>query len=305
MKYISTAVTLGLCFPAYAANISLEEGKYLANQYQLLAQKYQRIATGYQKLAAPIQNKTTTIIEAEKTNTPTQTFPKISQLIIPNNEQWKGTNASVGGTLDTGNSAGTNFDSALFLVYQPMQDDYYGWKFSLNSNYQYVSTEKEGATTNKLTFVQLSQYMFDHINSVFTNLSYINDKYDTFTYQSNESIGYTRMLYKQNDMSVVLQLGPGFLQTQETGTNKFKNVPSWLTIATYTWNLTPDTTFVQTFQNTAASTNTNTNFTSSLITTLYKNIAIQTSFEWQYDSKIASDKKAVNTLTKLSLVYNF
>ena len=305
MKCISTVVVLGLCFPAYAVNISLEEANYLADQYQLLAQKYQRIANGYQKLATPIQKTKAAIKKVESTNTTPRTLSQITPPIIPQHNQWKGTNASVGGTLNTGNSAGTNFDSAIFLVYQPMPDGYYGWKFSLNSNYQYVSTKEKGATTNKLTFVQISQYMFDHINGVFTSLSYINDKSDTFTYQSNESIGYTRMLYHQNDVSVVLQLGPGFLQTQETGTNEFKNVPSWLTIATYTWNLTPDTTFVQTFQNTAASTNTNTTLTSSLNTTLYKNLAIQTSLQWQYDSKTASDKKSINTLTKLSLVYNF
>jgi putative salt-induced outer membrane protein len=305
MKCISIAVIFGLSFSAYAANINLEEAKYLADQYQLLAQKYQRIANGYQKLATPIQNTIIAIKKTENTNTTPQILSQITPLIIPQHNQWKGTNASIGGTLDTGNSAGTNFDSVIFLVYQPMPDDDYGWKFSLNSNYQYIGTEEKGATTNKLTLVQLSQYMFDHINGVFANLAYINDKNDTFTYQYNESIGYTRMLYHQNDMSIVLQLGPGFLQTQETGTNEFKNVPSWLTIATYTWNLTPDTAFVQTFQNTAASTNTNTTLTSSLTTTLYKNLAIQTSFEWQYDSKVASDKKSVNTLTKLSLVYNF
>ena len=310
---IISGIFLGI---AYSADLTPAqvEAQAMAKQYQALADKYQNMANEYRAKSIPIP---TTLDKKDKNSgkatskhkdtQPTNSTAIAAVPIAPAYNPWTGTNASAGGTNNTGNSGGRNFNSGLFLSYSPTPTKDYGWQFTLNNTYQYSQTNEKGATANKFVLNQQNNYMFNEYNGIFAKVIYTNDKFDTFKYQSQENVGYTRLLYRNNDNTIklVLNAGPGFLQTRSAATNEFKNVPSWLTLFTYSWNITPDTTFKQTAQNTLASTNTNTLLVSAITTTLYKQLALQTSFQWSYDSKVAADKYSVNTLTKLSLVYNF
>ena len=314
---LSLSIISGICLgTAYSADLTPAqvEAQAMAKQYQALADKYQNMANEYRAKSTPTlakdDIKKDTISETTSTKSDTQPENSAAVATVPTPpayNPWAGTNASAGGTNNTGNSGGRNFNSGLFISYSPTPTKDYGWLFTLNNTYQYSQTDAKGATANKFVLTQKTNYMFNEYNGLFANFIYTNDKFDTFKYQTQENIGYTRLLYKNDDntMKLVLNAGPGFLQTRSAETNEFKNAPSWLTLFTYSWNITPDTTFTQTAQNTLASTNTNTLLVSAITTTLYKQLALQTSFQWSYDSKVAEDKYSVNTLTKLSLVYNF
>ncbi len=318
---LSLSIISGICLgTAYSADLTPAqvEAQAMAKQYQALADKYQNMANEYRAKSIPIP--TTLARDEDKKDEssekapskPKDTQPANSAAVAtvptpPAYNPWAGTNASAGGTNNTGNSGGRNFNSGLFLSYSPTPTKEYGWLFTLNNTYQYSQTNENGSTANKFVLTQKTNYMFNEYNGVFANAIYTNDKFDTFKYQTQENIGYTRLLYKNDNdtMKLVLNAGPGFLQTRSAATNEFKNAPSWLTLFTYSWNITPDTTFTQTAQNTLSSTNTSSLLVSAITTTLYKQLALQTSFQWSYDSKVAADKYSVNTLTKLSLVYNF
>ncbi len=301
-KVLSTSIILSLCAHfAFATGLTPEQTKALrmAKQYQTLANKYQKIADEYQAKVTPNQPS----LQKTKQTTLAQSTPAKPQ--APAYNEWEGTNASAGGTYNTGNSGGSNFTGGFLLSYQPTPAKEHGWLFTLNSAYQYAQTAADGSTANRFVMTQKTNYMFNEYNGVFGNIVYTNDKFDTFKYQTQENIGYTRLLFKNPKMSLILNAGPGFLQTRNAQTNQFKNAPSWFTLLTYSWAISPDTVFTQTAQNTTASTNTNTLLVSAITTTLYKKLALQTSFQWAYDSKADTDRKSVNTLTKLSLVYNF
>jgi putative salt-induced outer membrane protein YdiY len=263
------------------------------------AKKYQYLANKYSKMAQEYANKANK--EKDTTKKTVIAVPK------PIYNPWQGTNASAGGNYNTGNTAGSNLNTGLLLTYSPTPASDYGWVFNLNSTYQYSQSKNDGMTANKLVSSQTSTYMFNQNNGVFTNVSYTNDHFDTFKYQLNESLGYKRVLYKNysNTMILSINLGPGFIQTRTTETNYFQNAPSFYTLITYDWNLSQDTVFSQTLTNTASKTNTNTTINSSVTTTLYNSLALQTSFEWSFDSKVAAGLEHVNTLSKIGLIYNF
>ena len=263
------------------------------------AKKYQYLANKYSKMAQEYASQATK--EKETTKKKPIEVPK------PKYNPWQGTNASAGGNYNTGNTAGSNINTGLLLTYSPTPAKDYGWVFTLNSTYQYAQSKNDGMTANKLVSSQTSTYMFNQNNGIFTNVSYTNDHFDTFKYQLSENLGYKRVLYKNysDTMSLSVNLGPGFTQTRTTSTNYFQNAPSFYTLVTYNWNLSQDTTFSQTILNNASKVNTNTTLESSVTTTLYNALALQTSFEWSFDSKVATGLEHVNTLSKIGLIYNF
>lgn len=309
MKILKSIILLSLIANSYATSLTAEQKFYQsqAKEYQKLADKYQNMSDQFRAKSPLKETKTVSSTESIKASEKTSDGVIATKPIVPAYNPWSGTNASAGGTYNTGNSGGSTFNSGLLLSYSPTPAKNYGWLFTLNNSYQYTQTNKDGSTANKFVLTQKTNYMFNEYNGIFSNIIYTNDKFDTYKYQTQENIGYTCLLYKNaNDsMNLILNSGPGFLQTRESSNNEFKNAPSWFTLFTYTWNMTPDTTFRQTAQNTLASTNTNTTLVSAITTTLYKKLALQTSFQWSYDSKVATDKYGVNTLTKMSLIYNF
>ena len=260
--------------------------------YEYMAKKYSEMAAEYRQKIDKIKKSQT-----QKNNT----------LETSNYDPWQGTNASASGNYNTGNSAGTNINTGLLLSYSPTPASQHGWLFTLDTTYQYAENQTDGATANKLVSSQTNKYMFDNTNGIFSTITYTNDKFDTFKYQMSENLGYSRVLFSNldNSINLTLNLGPGFIQSRSALSNEFTNALSILTLFTLTWNLNPDTIFTQTLNNNASSTNTNTTITSAITTTLYHNLALQTSFQWSYDSKVAEGLDDINTLTKIGLIYHF
>ncbi|WP_119343953.1 DUF481 domain-containing protein [Facilibium subflavum] len=220
-------------------------------------------------------------------------------------EPWKGTSFGLGGSMTTGNSASTNYNGNANLSYTPIIP----WQNTLTMNYLYSRDDRDngdGVKTNKFNAFAKTSWNFDKNNGIYFSVNYLNNQLDTYSYILTESLGYLRQLYSNDNMTLSVSTGPSLTQQKVKQTGEFSNAVGWQSGLDYVWNFTDSSSFKQSFLvNYAGDNGTTYQSNSSLSTQLYKNLALQFSFQVNGSSWASSGKKRVGTTTTTSLVYNF
>ncbi len=263
------------------------------NQYKLLADEYQQKANYYKGLSGiyesqPTSNKLLTALAP----------PKKENEYNP----WQGSLFGVGGGNVTGDSANTNFSGNFILNYKQLESST-GWNSNSIGQYDYLSAQGSPNKKNRLYLQQNNSYMYDKFNGLFGQVSYLNDANDGYNYVWNENIGYQLQLFNNDDMNLLLNVGPGLQQRELTTGIGNETQPQWLTQATYNLRINEVLTFYEQLQNTATATN-NTTYSISQINLLVGNgFSIGINYQITYNTQAPQGKSPTTTITSFQVNY--
>lgn len=217
---------------------------------------------------------------------------------------WKGTNVSLGGSANTGNTTAQQANSALNISYRVNK-----WLWTSNNTFNFARTKGKGVTTSKLYLMGQAQYNFSQKNYSFEQLNYTDDRFDGYRYTANALLGYGRHLFDYESVSLDGQLGPGIQRTvkEDTPTDdgKTKNLLAFSGTLNLNWQMSKNGTFSEIFNVTSSSQNVRYLSTTSISANVMNHVALQLSFQASKDSKPLPGKKATNTVTTIALVYTF
>lgn len=286
-------------------------------QAQAMAEKYKAIAAHYEEIAAKFDQSQDDKNKESDSNSDTKDSQATSdsketikeKMENPEKSPWDGTNASLGFQYNTGNTFTRNLAAATSISYKASEK----WLNTLTANYQNnFDYNKDQTTANKFYSSGQTEYDFNKYNGVYLNVQYLNDQLSGYVYQTNENVGYKRLIFKNDSMNLNLFVGPGLQQTRQTEDTggAFQNEPSIQVKTQYNWNINDKTTYQQTLQWLKTPINYQVGLTMSLSTSIYNSLGLQPSFTLNYNSnppvdKNGNQKKKLDTVTQLSLVYNF
>ena len=218
-------------------------------------------------------------------------------------EPWKGTSVSFGGGIVTGNSAAINYNSSANISYNPIIP----WQNTLIMSYLYNRDDVangKGVKMNKFQVKIKSSWNFNKNNGVYSQINYLNNQLDTYTYILSESVGYQRKLYSSDSMSFDTTIGRSLTQQKIKEIGKSSNALGAQVGLDYLWNFTKMSSFKQSFLvNWAANNATTYQANSTLVTEMYRNLTLQLGFQINGSSWASLDKKRVNTVMSTKIAY--
>lgn len=233
-------------------------------------------------------------------NTAAKTCNDTPQLKSP----WDGTNASINGNINTGNTNAKNIGSALNIAYAKNR-----WTWVGQAQSQWA---KSNGTLNKEKYYFSAQgnYAFNQAKSefVFGQSNVTFDTFSPYAYQLVIAGGYGRDLYKSDTTVFSMQVGPGLRRNKDRAT-EVTGTRSILTTATHlSWKLSAAGTITQNIRFDYGSPydylQTVTAFTNKIV----GNLALQVSYQTDYYTSIppaSTNTEKLDTTTAISLVYNF
>lgn len=281
------------------------EEKYL--KYKKLAEQQDNITKKECDSIPPTENG----IE-DKANTVDQTTSNNSKEDKKTiNNPWKGTSIGLGGSIVTGNSATTNLNAGVSINYKPIEK----WQSSLLFNYLYSHddnvSDTSGVRVNRAQLSANTSWNFDKINGVYGNLNFLRDELDVFRYVFMESLGYKRVLYKNDNMSLNITAGPSLTQNKLASTGcQFSSGIGAQSGLQYVWNFTEKTSFREEFivnysyQNNKVNPNVFIYQNNSILSTnIYKDLSLQLQFQLNGTNLHTAGKKPITTITTTALTY--
>lgn len=219
-----------------------------------------------------------------------------------NPSNWKGTNLSLGGSTNTGNTTSQNANAALNIRYAPSK-----WTLTSGDTFDFAHTRGKGVTASKLYLMGQAQYAFTKRNYVFEQLNYTDDRFDGYKYVANGLAGLGRRILDYPTFFLDLQAGPGVqrsVEKQEQGGDSVDLIVITGTLNS-TWNFSSNGALSENFNVASSSQNVRYMSTTSLSANVMNHVALKLSFQATRDSKPLPKKKATNTATIVSLVYTF
>jgi putative salt-induced outer membrane protein len=211
---------------------------------------------------------------------------------------FKGTNASAGAVINTGNTNSSNITANGLLQYT-----YKNWVNALSLNYQREQNGTEGLKANRLFLQGQSRYNLDKKQFLYTQINYIQDKFEGYNYIANWGAGYGRYIEMPKNMSLDWLAGPGINQYQDINNNT-RTRPSAQVGIDYAWNIKPDLEFSENLQSIATVDDVRTISTTGLTTKITRHFSMELMFQAINDNHPPAGKNGFNTFTTLQLAYN-
>ena len=222
--------------------------------------------------------------------------------IKPNDNNWKGTSVSAGGSVTSGNSSVVNFNLGSNIVYVPNDK----WLYNGSVNYIYNRDRStEVTSSDKLTALAGARYSLTKHDGIYANIYYLKDMLGEYTYYVTESIGYSRILIDKEDLKWDVDAGPSLTQKKERTTGKTFNDLGALAATNVNWQISDSANLLENFR--VNYTKSGTLFTNkvTLALKIYENLGAQISFEANYNTNVQGNNKKLDTITTFALVYNF
>lgn len=232
------------------------------------------------------------------------TDSKVAAIVDESTQEEKNLSGSAkfGGLVSTGDTESYTVNTAANLTYKKNK-----WTNTAGLAAIY-DDDKTGDNLREFYEAQgQTQYNYTEKRYAFLQTDYVKDTDQGYKYVWNTNTGYGRTFFKSEQYHMTLdgQLGPGYriapsdddaIQTQQiTGNGSL----------IYNWKITKITTFKQTIDVSYAKSDTISQANSSITTRFYQQFGIQLGFNFTHHTNVPDDASKTNTLTTVSLVYDF
>lgn len=207
-----------------------------------------------------------------------------------------------GGTYTSGNSETANISATTNT-----ELSYQSWNFESNLETELATSNDQETARSLQGSVELN-----HTLSVgsyaFSRASMLYDKYATYDFVTRESIGLGRVIFENKAHKLSLQTGPGFLHRRVAGASDFSHRP-YLNISNkYSWKISEHATLKQSLSADIDKVTTHIDLTTKIRTAIVKDLALELSFNVNYDTKIptlSQNQKNMDTASRVTVVYSF
>jgi putative salt-induced outer membrane protein len=149
-----------------------------------------------------------------------------------------------------------------------------------------------------------SDYKFSELNYVYGLVNLNKDRFSGFKYDNTAALGFGHKVIKQEDMELDLEIGPGLRFYKED--HKSADQEAVLRLAAkYWWAITENSKFTQKLSSEIGESVTSTESVTGVQANINKTLALKLTYTVQNKSKVPAGNKKTDTLTGMSLLYNF
>lgn len=220
--------------------------------------------------------------------------------------QWAGSNAQLGGILNTGNTKNKSVTGKLHVQYAKKKiqniTDVSG-QYGKDNN---VASSQNITTENSFNY---SLGAAEDSNNFINNDNILKtDRFSAYDYELTTTLGYGHHWMKSDKIDLSTTLGPGYRRNELTDTKVIDDEIVLNATSHLCWNASETVKVTEDAKNTFGEEYNYTSLTTAITSTLFKQVALSLSFKMEYYSSIPADTSytdKLNTLTTLNLVYPF
>lgn len=217
---------------------------------------------------------------------------------------WNGTNVALGFNMNTGNTDTSSLNATGNILYKNKP-----WSNAAHLGAQWG---RSNGVLNKQKYTAVDQLNYNFQRNdrsfAFMNGDFTSDYFSAYRYVFVGSAGYGRDFYRSDAFVWSAQLGPGLRRNEIRSDDDSNNHIIAMAQTNLRWNITDKGTLSQMLRYDYGAPFNYLQSVTSFQNQITGHIAIQASFEVENYSKIppnSSNTKKTDTVTTLSLVYNF
>lgn len=165
-------------------------------------------------------------------------------------------------------------------------------------------TEDGNVNAEKYYAYYQADYKLDEIQSLFGRVSYEDDRFSGFDYQTNFTLGYSRQLLQRDNMSLNGSVGAGLRHSKlDDGSTKDEAVTRLA--LDYDWQISESAEFTQGLSAEIGENSTITRSETALQSSIIGNLAMKLAFNVKHQTEVPVGTKKTDTETSVTLVYHF
>ncbi len=198
----------------------------------------------------------------------------------------------------TGNTETTTFNTEMLATLRTEN-------WTHNGKFQGLGSQENDVTTAERYFLEeKSDYNLDDSQYLFGKGDYIDDRFGGFEYQASLSAGYGRHLLRREGLNLQAFGGLGYRQNDIAGTGT--EGEGIVTLGeTLAWALSENAALTQSFSSDIGEELTVSRFEIGLEANIVGSITTKVAFQARNTSEVPAGSKKTDTMTSVSLVYNF
>ena len=168
-----------------------------------------------------------------------------------------------------------------------------------------INKDENGTTTAKRTYITgKSDYNIDELSYLFVSLSYENDDFSGYDYQTTEAIGYGYHAIKQEDLKLDLEVGAGARQSKlSTGATTSEGLVKGA--ADLEWKFSKTSVFTQHLSSEVGEDNTINRSVTAVKVQVIGNLSAKLSHSIKHSSDVPVGTEKTDTESIITLVYSF
>ncbi len=212
-------------------------------------------------------------------------------------DRWSG-NIILGYLATTGNTENNTANFDFNVNY-----DINRWHHGLSGRYFSAAANDESTAENYRASWN-SQYDFSEFNYGVGRLDYKKDRFSGYEYQRFATLAYGRRFIKSDRQELDGEIGAGWTQSEPFVGEEISEAILRL-YGEYDLNITDTSTFSQTIEVSAGSSNTYTEAVSALRLSIIGSLGLTVSFTYQNNSDVPPETEKTDTITAIGLDYEF
>lgn len=204
-----------------------------------------------------------------------------------------------GGTLTSGNIDERALNTAFKLRYE-------GDRWSHHAGVVFDFTRTQGATTKQRLIADYQlDYKFSNRAFVYGFVQYEDQRFSGFEFRTAESVGLGYHLIARERFNLKVEGGPALRQDKIEMTGGIENEFGGRLNAAFEWQIWETSVFTQEAAFFAGSERSTFTSTTALKVKISDKLAGKISYNLQWDSNVPADRASLDTVTRLTLVYDF
>lgn len=169
-----------------------------------------------------------------------------------------------------------------------------------------LRTSDSGETTAERYLASgKSDYNFTQADYVFATVRYEKSRFSGYDYQLSEAAGYGRRIINEKVLKLDLEIGAGGRHSRETGQARRQDEAMLRAASKLLWEISPSTRLTEEILLETARNNTYTESISALSVRINSQFALRLSFAAKHNSDVPAGVKKTDTLSAVTLVYDF
>lgn len=199
----------------------------------------------------------------------------------------------------SGNTDTSSINASGEVIYQVSQ-----WRHSGRIEGFRSSADGE-KTAERYLLTGKSDYHLDDRNYLFGLLTYEDDRFSGFEYQTGAVVGYGRDVLRGPTLNANVEAGVGVRYFELTDTGENDSEGTLRLAGALSWNISDTAVFTQELNTTIGETMTVSNSITSLSTQVVGNLAAKVSMQVRHISDVPPDVDKTDTTMTVNLVYKY
>jgi len=216
---------------------------------------------------------------------------------VKEEDRWAG-EAELGFVQTSGNTETTSLNGKLGVEYNRMR-----WLYGLNLETLFSKDSGE-TTAERYVGTIRSNYRITERGYVFGKARYEDDRFAGWDYRISEVVGYGREVIKRDDLSLLLEGGPGMRHTKTTEGDR-EDEFIVLLAGRFAWKFSPNASLGEDLAVEIGEENTQTNSETWLKTTILGDFALKVALNVRNNSDPPPGAESTDSLFSVNLAYSF